>query len=208
MTALDVSDPDGQRNRQLFFVPRDPSVSDLPGRRSAGLDDYDQLTALANPSLFLERLIATVKRYRSRRESFALLLLELDDLKPIIERYGPSAGDHAVCEFAKRLRTGLRGCDTAARLGDERFAVILEEIIEQSKVSRVLERIERQSRKPIAIKGALVQIPIRIGCTLYPQDGIEPWEILQSADQAVCRMKASRPIAVDQQTVTAHIRST
>lgn len=195
MAARDLPDPEHGQSGRLIVVPRDLSVGDSPERRAPTLSDYDQITALANPTLFLEQLVATVKRHRSRRRSFALIMLELDDLRPIVARYGAAAGDQVFCEFARRLKAGLRGSDLAARLGDQRFAVILEEILEQTKVLRVLERIERQSLRPIPVKGAMIQVQATIACTLYPQDGIEPWEILHSADEAVCRMKASGRIA-------------
>jgi diguanylate cyclase (GGDEF)-like protein len=55
---------------------------------------------------------------------YAVLVVDLDDFKPINDVHGHSIGDVVLVEVARRLKIAVRDCDTVSRLGGDEFAVI------------------------------------------------------------------------------------
>src|SRR5256884_8715996 len=87
----------------------------------------DPLTGLGNYRRLVEALDAEVKRTGRTGRPFAVLLLDLDGLKKINDRYGHLIGTQALCRLADVLRVFCRAIDTAARYGRDEFVVILPE---------------------------------------------------------------------------------
>lgn len=99
----------------------------LLGRQAdwlAMLSETDALTGLPNARAFFDRLHSEVARVRRYREPLALLLVDLDDLKGINDRYGHHAGDAAIRALADVIRSELRETDFGARWGGDEFAVL------------------------------------------------------------------------------------
>src|SRR2546427_7959397 len=70
----------------------------------------------------LKRETARCLRYQSR---LSLLLMDVDQLKAVNDRWGHPAGDQMLVRVAGAIRDSLRGCDTASRYGGDEFAGIL-----------------------------------------------------------------------------------
>src|SRR5687767_9124740 len=87
--------------------------------------DLDSLTGLANRRRFRVALAREVERWRRYRVPCALLMLDIDHLKSINDRFGHPAGDVVMRHIAQTLRLVSRNTDTAERLGREQFALCL-----------------------------------------------------------------------------------
>lgn len=85
----------------------------------------DYLTGLANRRHFRLELTREVERWRRYGVPCALLLLDIDYLKAINDRFGHPAGDLVIRQVANTLAEVSRDNDTAARLGGEEFALLL-----------------------------------------------------------------------------------
>jgi diguanylate cyclase (GGDEF)-like protein len=92
--------------------------------RLASLSETDPLTGLRNARGLLTRLDAELARSRRYRQPLTLLLVDLDGLKDINDRYGHEAGDIAIRTLADVIRAELRETDTAARWGGDEFAIV------------------------------------------------------------------------------------
>jgi len=87
--------------------------------------DLDSLTGLANRRRFRVALAREVERWRRYRVPCALLMLDIDHLKSINDKFGHPAGDLVIRQIAQTLREVSRDNDTASRLGGEEFALLL-----------------------------------------------------------------------------------
>jgi diguanylate cyclase (GGDEF)-like protein/PAS domain S-box-containing protein len=165
------------------------SAFDLTARKHAEekvqlLAVTDPLTGLGNYRRLVEALDAEVKRTGRTGRPFAVLLLDLDQLKKINDRYGHLIGSQALCRLADVLRVFCRAIDMAARYGGDEFAVILPETT-ASAARLVASRI--QSR--LAIDSLEPPISASIGMAVYPQDGETIEALLRTADRELYGMK-------------------
>jgi PleD family two-component response regulator len=87
--------------------------------------DLDSLTGLANRRRFRVALAREVERWRRYRVPCALLMLDIDHLKSVNDKFGHPVGDSVIRQIAQTLKEVSRDNDTAARLGGEEFALLL-----------------------------------------------------------------------------------
>jgi diguanylate cyclase (GGDEF)-like protein len=87
----------------------------------------DQVTGLYTRASAEQWLGKEVARARRHNSPLSLVALHLDDFTQLNQRYGSTAGDLMLKEFANRLRKASRGTDFGVRLGSDDFALILPE---------------------------------------------------------------------------------
>jgi diguanylate cyclase (GGDEF)-like protein len=140
----------------------------------------DPLTGLANYRLLIERIDDEIKRYGRTSKPFSILLLDLDGLKGINDKYGHLVGSLAICRVAEVLHLSCRETDTAARYGGDEFALVLPESPAESAAmvaKRVSERLAQDVEEP--------RLSVSIGVAEYPRDGATIEHLLNAADQAL-----------------------
>jgi diguanylate cyclase (GGDEF)-like protein len=146
---------------------------------------YDQLTGLANRSLFRQRLAHAVARTRRTADSFAVLLLDLDRFKQINDGLGHDAGDVLLQKVAATLQMAVRESDTVARLGGDEFAILCEPVVSANEVSIIAKRILAAICEPYDLGEDEVMVTTSIGVALYPEAGDSVDVLLKSADAAM-----------------------
>jgi diguanylate cyclase (GGDEF)-like protein/PAS domain S-box-containing protein len=146
---------------------------------------YDELTGLANRSLFLERLNQCVQTARLAGDKVALVLADVERLRTVNESLGRQAGDELLKQLAERLRLGAdRG--EAARIGADNFAVVLQGIRGRSEVTRRIERIWQDCfSDAFPLGGSAVRVSAKAGVALFPNDGADAETLLSSAEAAL-----------------------
>lgn len=89
---------------------------------------HDFLTGLANRRLLFDQLSHAVA-YSKRNDSCgALIMIDLDNFKPVNDCYGHEAGDLLLKEMARRIKQCVRDVDTVARVGGDEFVVLLSQV--------------------------------------------------------------------------------
>lgn len=155
-------------------------LRDLAGR--------DPLTAAANRRTFEEELAREAARHRRTHEAFAVILLDLDELKQRNDRFGHSAGDEALTATVGACLRTVRETDLVARLGGDEFAVLL-------PGSNLVGASALATRLRDAIEQAVVQGgPLRVSMGIAAADygRIAADNIVQLADRALYQDKAVR----------------
>ena len=150
---------------------------------------HDSLTGLPNRVLFEDRLTLATAQVRRRQTSLAVLYIDLDLFKPVNDRFGHDGGDAVLRETGRRLVALLRSTDTAARMGGDEFAVILQPDVDAQIAAKVGGRIVDELARPIAIGNATARVTASIGYAIYPQHSDDLSALMQLADAAMYRAK-------------------
>jgi len=147
----------------------------------------DSLTGLANYRRLISVLEAELDRSRRTQRPFSIVLLDMDGLKAINDRFGHLTGSRALVRLGKILRSHSRAIDTAARYGGDEFALVLPEAgpdIANRVVSRIRERLAAEVESPT--------LSVSAGVAAFPEDGDTPEKLLGAADRALYGMKKNR----------------
>ncbi|CAK0771629.1 hypothetical protein CCP3SC15_4380002 [Gammaproteobacteria bacterium] len=91
--------------------------------------------------------------------------------------------------MARQLKVCIREVDTAARIGGDEFAVILNDVAIRTGVERTAGMILESFKHPIIIDNALVSVGSSIGIAIFPNDGDDPTTLLANADTAMYAAK-------------------
>ncbi|MFI9651355.1 diguanylate cyclase domain-containing protein [Guyparkeria halopsychrophila] len=164
-------------------------------QRNTYLAYHDPLTNLANRRAVDTELPKALARAERHEQMLAVALLDLDDFKPINDRFGHAAGDEMLMTLAARLKGAIRDTDMAARLGGDEFLLILEDIDDDAGLARVLDRVSTTIRRPITLEhGVEIHANGSIGVTRYPLDDSPPEQLIRNADAALYAAKNSKAI--------------
>jgi diguanylate cyclase (GGDEF)-like protein/PAS domain S-box-containing protein len=149
---------------------------------------HDDLTRLANRSLFLDRLDQARLRSRRTGSAIAVMFVDLDDFKAVNDGLGHAAGDTLLCAVSERLSECLRPSDTIARLGGDEFAVLLDGVVDVAEVMTIAHRLLDVLQLPVEIDELAVTVPASIGIAMAEQ-GHAHTNLMRDADIALYRAK-------------------
>jgi diguanylate cyclase (GGDEF)-like protein/PAS domain S-box-containing protein len=193
----------GNRHFGVHLSPLRAASGEISGCVGAGIDitdrkkseeqmryqaTHDALTGLANYREFMDTLDREVRRAERSKHQFALLLLDLDELKAINDKYGHLEGNRALKRLSEVIKEHSRATDLAARYGGDEFAVVLIDA-DPGMARRIAQRVERamrdgRERPPLTVS---------IGISIYPEGGGTAAELLEAADRSLYkRKKAAR----------------
>ena len=167
---------------------------------------HDQLTKLPNRRLFNDRLRQAISASKRNGSHLALMLVDLDNFKPLNDSYGHAAGDLLLIDVAKRLKSCIREADTVARFGGDEFVVLLSELTEDKvESSKQAEIVAKKILKELSIPYSLQmqnenidkEITIEHRCTasigvaVIVGSEASSKEVLMLADKAMYKAKTS-----------------
>lgn len=189
--GLALRDPYGEARRIAGFQT-DITISKTMNDQLRYLALHDQLTGLANRSLFMDRLehaMQMVQRYPDM--AFAVIFLDLDRFKVVNDSMGHLVGDQLLITVAERLKNSLRTSDTCARLGGDEFVALLEYVHSEDSTVTVVQRIQSELGRPIRLENREICVNASIGIVMNTADYTQPEEFLRDADTAMYHAKAS-----------------
>jgi len=144
--------------------------------------DLDSLTGLANRRRFRVALQGEVERWRRYRVPCALLMLDIDHLKSVNDRFGHPVGDMVIRQIAQTLKEVSRDNDTAARLGGEEFALLLAGV-DLQRAAAAAERLRTVlSNKRVEGVG---NITVSIGVAGCPENATSERMLYSASDGAL-----------------------
>lgn len=150
--------------------------------------DLDSLTGLANRRRFRVALAREVERWRRYRVPCALLMLDIDHLKSVNDKFGHPVGDTVIRQIAQTLREVSRDNDTAARLGGEEFALLLAGV----DLDRAVSAAERL-RSVLGSKrvDGVGHVTVSIGVAGCPENATSERALYSASDDALYVSKNS-----------------
>jgi diguanylate cyclase (GGDEF)-like protein len=140
----------------------------------------DSLTGLYNRRCGEQRLATEVARTQRNGLPLSVIMLDLDDLKYVNDKFGHAAGDELIKYFALRMNKAIRGSDLAVRLGGDEFLLILPEC----KLDEVRHVLARLTGFRIEIQGQEIPVTFSAGWANY-ELGEMPEELMKRADEAL-----------------------
>ena len=163
--------------------------SDLSQRRQTEerlryLSHYDELTGLANRSLFRERLHTACELARHSDAQMALLHIDLDRFKLLNDSLGHEVADQLLRQMARRLNQSVPEAHTVARLAGDEFAILLDDYGSLSALARTASRLLAKLRTPMDVAGHELVVSASIGISLLPDNAREVATLLSQADMA------------------------
>jgi diguanylate cyclase (GGDEF)-like protein/PAS domain S-box-containing protein len=168
--------------------------ADLTARRDAEerlryLSHYDELTGLANRTLFKERLHEASQRARQEGRTAALLLIDLDRFKLLNDSLGHEVADQLLRQMSRRMTQTVPEADTIARLSGDEFAVLIDSYASLAALARLSSRLLAKLRTPMTVGGHELMISASVGISLLPDNA---WEISALMSQANMAMQHAK----------------
>ncbi len=151
--------------------------------------EHDQLTDLPNRALLYERLRAGIARADRYQRKLGVVYLDLDQFKPVNDRYGHASGDNLLQAVAQRLSETVRKTDTVSRIGGDEFIICLEQINSPEEALAATAKIAATLRLPFSILGRQLALSASIGVAVYPDHGEDLETLLRRADLAMYHAK-------------------
>jgi diguanylate cyclase (GGDEF)-like protein/PAS domain S-box-containing protein len=153
---------------------------------------FDTLTALANRTLYLQRLVAAIKAAEHAGQGIALIVFDLAGLTVINDGLGHHAGDLVLQLVAERLKNVFRDSNCLCHLGGGRFAVCSTYPREHTAAPTVLrERVDFLFDAPFVVNDQEIRLALRAGFAEFPDNGQDAEALLHHAQTALAHAKRS-----------------
>lgn len=157
--------------------------------RTRFLSHYDELTGLANRTLFNERLREAHQHVRRGGRNLALLHINLDRFKLLNDSLGHEVADQLLRQVGRRLSAELTEADTVARLSADEFAVLFNTYGNLTTMARVATRLLAKLRSPLSISGHELVISACVGIALLPDSARDIAALVTQANMAMQHAK-------------------
>jgi diguanylate cyclase (GGDEF)-like protein len=182
--------PDVLRAKVSAFV--DLFMHSREQRSSSGREAlYDDLTGLANRTLFSDVVTRTLASASRNTERRALLAMNLDGLFQVNGDPGHDRGDALLRQVGERLTAELREADTIARLDGDGFAIMPAGACDLTAAAEVAWKVRRACELEFEVDDQTVQLSANVGIALFPEHGRTAAELLRSAQTAMSVAKRS-----------------
>jgi len=152
----------------------------------------DELTGLYNRRFFngiMQKQMASARRFK---QSFSLLMLDVDNFKTYNDTLGHQAGDQALAKLAQVLSHTARALDYLVRYGGEEFAIILPGTDQEQAMVAAERHRQAVEDYPFFRQECMPgqNFTVSIGVACYPNHAKEPFDLVYRADQALYQAKA------------------
>ena len=153
------------------------------------LAQYDELTGLANRSLFIEQLNKAIGRSQRKDSPLAVLFVDLDRFKSVNDTLGHDVGDSVLREIADRLHKNLRIGDFSGRWGGDEFVVCLEDFGDSVNAAAAAQKLQLVLSEKYESGASEVYATPSIGIAIYPDSGDTAEQLIKAADLAMYEAK-------------------
>jgi two-component system, sensor histidine kinase LadS len=165
-------------------------------RRIHGLDRVDPATGLINAHVFAQRLLRTMARSERLNQQSAVLLIELTNVEQIQRDFGGKAADELPLRVAERLLSITRVIDSAARLSDRQFGMLMEGPFSAEEAASLGPRIVARCLMPFDRLHVDCVAQVRVVYALVPYRGVDAEDLLELLEDRLAAVPANSKRAV------------
>jgi diguanylate cyclase (GGDEF)-like protein/PAS domain S-box-containing protein len=180
--------PEASPNGPAGVVAEDGTPATQPPAETSGMTD--PLTGLPGRMLFMDRLSVALARSGRRTSQVAVLLLDLDGFRHVNDSYGKDTGDRLLVAVAERVFGALRPGDTVARVGEDDFAILCDDIARAEGAATIAERVHAAVGSPYQFEGEDVEVTAGLGYAVGTGRDHSPEFLFRRAEEALHRAKA------------------
>ena len=161
----------------------------IENARLFSLATRDSLTGLVRRAVFEEQLRAEAARFARGRETFSVLLIDVDDFKRVNDRWGHATGDEVLRAIAAAIRGSVREGDTVARYGGEELAVLLPDTPAEGAAAAGEKLRAAVAALAVEAAGEPLRVTVSVGAAEM-EPGTDPSRLVARADTALYRAKS------------------
>ncbi len=154
---------------------------------------HDPLTKAFTRAHLLERFDTLAGKMLKDGQLLALVSLGIDRFSSINTTLGHAVGDQLLIRLTERLFGCLNEGDVLARVGGDRFLLLLTGMPDVAEIAITVEQFMTRLRDPFALEDEEIEISACAGISIFPQDGINGETLARDADVALARAKAVGP---------------
>ncbi|WP_432838271.1 putative bifunctional diguanylate cyclase/phosphodiesterase [Dactylosporangium sp. CA-092794] len=145
---------------------------------------YDQVTGLPNRTLYTDRLTQLIRERPDARAG--VCIVDLDGFRAVNDSTGLQAGDTVLRQVAIRIQTYVGDVGGfVARLGDDEFAVLVENTTSLEDVIKVADRVLSLLAEPIQAGTRRLRLRASAGIVERPLAGSDAGELIRAAEVAL-----------------------
>ena len=148
---------------------------------------HDTFTGLPNRRFFMDQLDRALREVRARkRQSVAVVLIDIDRFKLINETLGHTAGDDLMVQAARRFEKSAANLECVlARWGGDQFALLLFDVPTSEAALSIAKAMQEQLRQPFELRRHHLSVMARIGLTITDAGPQRAEDLLREADIAL-----------------------
>jgi diguanylate cyclase (GGDEF)-like protein/PAS domain S-box-containing protein len=175
----------------LYFVSSERDVTEEHDLNEALRNRalHDDLTGLANRALFEEVLSEAPSRAERSGNTFAVLLVDLDEFKGINDTFGHPLGDDVIKAVARRFELVTRATDKLSRFGGDEFLYLAEGLTAPEDAQVVAQRLLDALVDPVQVGALNLVQGASVGIAVTDGSVIDPLELIKRADVALYSAK-------------------
>jgi len=155
--------------------------------RLAYVSYYDTLTGLPNRQLFFDRLAQALKVARAEGRELAVMIIDVQGFKRVNDTLGRHAGDRVLKELGARLARTTAESAAPARIGGDRFAVVVPNLSAANVARWIDEWIVDSLAEPLTVDGVELRTSVKVGIALFPTDADTAETLFVNAEAALQR---------------------
>lgn len=153
----------------------------------------DPLTGLPGAVLFMDRLSVALAGSARKSAQVSVLLIDIDRFRLINDSYGTEVGDRLLVGMAERLFGVLRPGDTLARVGEDEFAMLCDDIAKAEGAATIAERAHAAAMEPFSFDGETVTVTASLGFVVGSGQLNSPESLFRRAQEALDHAKDRGP---------------
>lgn len=145
----------------------------------------DRLTELFNRDTFINILNKLNERDISSKKTVVVMVIDIDRFRYINNQFGQHIGNQILRAMAERLRTWRQNEEKIARIGDDEFGIIIDNVVDLVEIEATVRELNEVLSAPYMILEREVYITCSTGVAMFPRDTTRLDRLIEKAHLAV-----------------------